>query len=71
MPEFPLAALERILKNQGASRVSRKACEEFSIILEEIAVHLAKEADTLAQHAGRRTIIAEDVRLAKKRGPGI
>ncbi len=71
MPEFPLAALEKILKNQGASRVSRKACVEFATILEDIATHLAKEANQLAEHAGRRTINANDVRLARKRGPGI
>jgi len=68
MSAFPLASLERILKENGAQRVSRNACVEFSIVLEEMTIHLSKEAAGLAEHAGRRTVNGDDVKLAKKRG---
>lgn len=62
-----LAAFERILKKAGAKRVSYPALQEFSIVMEEKLYNVAKEAAALAKHAGRKTIIAEDIRLAKRK----
>jgi histone H3/H4 len=62
-----LVAFERILKRAGAKRVSQSALEEFSTIMEEKLYAIAKEAAILAKHAGRKTIIAEDVRMARKK----
>jgi histone H3/H4 len=62
-----LLPLERILKRAGAPRVSRGALEEMARVLEERVGKVAKHAVALAQHAGRRTVLAEDVRLAKRR----
>ena len=62
-----LAPLERILKKAGAKRVSQDALEEFSKVLEEKFAKVASEAALLAKHAGRKTIIAEDIRLARKK----
>jgi histone H3/H4 len=62
-----LAAFERILKRAGAKRVSQSALEEFSAVMEEKLYVVAKEAAILAKHAGRKTIIADDIRLARKK----
>jgi histone H3/H4 len=62
-----LAAFERILKRAGAKRVSYPALQEFATVMEEKLYVVAKEAAILAKHAGRKTIIAEDVRFARKK----
>lgn len=62
-----LAAFERILKRAGAKRVSRPALQEFSNVMEEKLYIIAKEAAALAKHAGRKTIVAEDIRLARRK----
>ena len=68
MSELPLAPIERILKKAGATRVSKEACEEFAGVIEEIAFELAAETAALAKHAGRKTVMTKDVKLAKKKG---
>jgi histone H3/H4 len=62
-----LTAFERILKKAGAKRVSYPALQEFSIVMEEKLFNVAKEAAVLAKHAGRKTIIAEDIRFARRK----
>ena len=66
--KLPMAPLERLLKEQGAHRVSKSALSEFAGVLEEIGSELASEAVRLAKHAGRKTVHASDVRLARRRG---
>lgn len=68
MPELPLAPVDRIIRNQGAKRVSEEAVEEFAQVLEDIAADLAAESAALANHAGRKTVKAEDVRMARRKG---
>jgi len=67
MTNLPRLPFERILKNAGAKRVSHDALEEFASVMEEKLYKIAKEAAVLARHAGRKTILAEDVRIAKRR----
>lgn len=64
---LPVLPFERILKKAGAKRVSQDAIEEFAMITEEKLYAIAKEAAVLAKHAGRKTVFAEDVRIAKRR----
>jgi len=64
--DLPLAPLERILKKAGAKRVSKPALVEFAHVILDYAHDLSSEAAALAEHAGRKTIIGSDVRLAKK-----
>lgn len=64
--ELGLSAMYRILKKVGADRVSDESAEELRRIIEEIAETIAKDAVQMSQHAGRKTIKSEDVRLASK-----
>lgn len=63
---IPLAAMEKIMKNAGAERVSDKAKEALKAVLEEIGEEIASNAVKLASHAGRKTIKSGDVKLASK-----
>jgi histone H3/H4 len=64
---LPLASVDKLIRKAGAYRVSEGAAKELSVHLEEIAVDVAREAIILAEHAGRKTVKAEDIDLAKKR----
>lgn len=63
---IPLAAMEKIMKNAGAERVSDKAKSALKAVLEDIADEIAANAVKLAAHAGRKTIKAGDIKLASK-----
>ncbi|MBO3798884.1 MAG: NFYB/HAP3 family transcription factor subunit [Thermoproteota archaeon] len=65
--ELSLAAMYRILRKSGGERVSEEAAEELSRILEDIGTRIARDAAQLAVFAKRKTIRAEDVRMAAKR----
>lgn len=64
--EFGLSAMYRILKKAGADRVSDESANELRRILEELGAAIAKNAVEMSTHAGRKTIKADDVRLAAK-----
>jgi len=63
---LPLAPFERILKDAGAKRVSKTAMKEFAIVVEDISDEIARDAVKFAKHAGRKTVVGEDIRLAKR-----
>jgi len=64
---LPQASVDKLIRKAGAHRVSQGASEELAIHLEKAAVIVAREAVMLAEHAGRKTVKAEDISLAKKR----
>ncbi|MCE9653126.1 MAG: NFYB/HAP3 family transcription factor subunit [Nitrosarchaeum sp.] len=64
--ELGISAMYRILKKSGAERVSDESAEELRGIIEELANNIAKSAVDMALHAGRKTIKAEDIKLASK-----
>jgi histone H3/H4 len=64
--ELGISAMYRILKKAGAERVSDESAEELREIIEELANNIAKSAVDMALHAGRKTIKAEDIKLASK-----
>ncbi len=64
LPKLPF---ERTLKKVGAKRVSQEALEELATVMEDRLLAVAKDAVELAKHAGRKTIIAEDIRLSRKK----
>jgi len=61
-----LLAMERLMKDAGAYRVGEDAKEALRDALEEYAEQVSKKADELSKHAGRRTIKAEDIKLAAR-----
>ncbi|MBN1157488.1 histone family protein [Candidatus Woesearchaeota archaeon] len=63
---IPRAPLGRILMDVGAKRVSQDAMDVFSELLEGIAMEIGTKAMTMARHAGRKTVQAEDVKLAAR-----
>lgn len=64
MSVLPLAAVERIARKAGVERISAEALEELTISVEDIAAELVKEIETITKHAGRRTVNAEDIKIA-------
>ena len=64
--ELGLSALYRILKKSGAERVSDESADELRRIVEDIATEIAKNAVDMSKHAKRKTVKAEDVKLASK-----
>jgi len=64
--ELGLSAMYRILKKSGAQRVSDESAVELRRVIEEIAEAIAKNAIDMANHAGRKTVKTEDVKLASK-----
>ena len=63
---LPLAAMEKILRQCGADRVSDKAKVALKNTMEDLADQIAVKAVDLAKHAGRVTVKASDVKLAAK-----
>lgn len=64
--QFTKQPIRKIFKKAGAKRVSDKAAIELARILEERTKLIALEAKRLSEHAGRRTVMRQDVKSAKK-----
>ena len=66
MSEIPKAPVARIIKESGAERVSEDAKVALADYLDEVARNVAKEANAVAKIAKRKTVKAEDIKLAIK-----
>jgi len=65
MPELPLAPVERLIRKAGAERVSEDAASALASILEDYAATISARSVKLCKHAGRKTVTADDIKLAK------
>lgn len=63
---LPAAAMEKLLKKVGAPRVSQSAKEALREVLETYGEQVGEKAVKLAAHSGRKTVKAEDIKLAVK-----
>jgi histone H3/H4 len=68
--ELPIAPIARIVKNAGAERISEDAKIELAETVEACATATAEKAIAYAKHAGRKTITAKDIKLAKQNSCG-
>lgn len=64
--ELTLRPIRRIFKRAGAKRISDHAIKELAKISEDRAKSLLIEAKKLSGHAGRRTVMKQDIKMAKK-----
>lgn len=67
MGELPVAAMDRIIRKATGLRVGLDARAELAKALEKRGAEIAVEARKYAKHAKRRTVKAEDIRLAMKK----
>lgn len=65
MANLPIAPVERIIK-ENAQRVSTSAAKALAEVLEEYGTEISLKAVKLARHAGRKTVTAEDIKLATR-----
>ena len=66
MSELPKAPVARLMKSVGATRISGDAIDLMNEAMEDYGISIATKANTYAHHAGRKTIKADDVKLALK-----
>jgi len=59
-------AMDKIIREAGALRVSDDAKEALADVLEQKALEISMEAKKFAEHAGRKTVTEKDIRLAVK-----
>ena len=66
MKELPDLAIERLMKEKGAERVSEDAKKEMRKILQEHLYNLSTKAAKVTNHADRKTINSGDIYIAKE-----
>jgi histone H3/H4 len=64
---FSINYFERIFKEAGAERISRKAAEFLENHVEEIVKKILIEANKIAKNSKRKTIMREDIKVAIKK----
>ncbi len=64
--QFTKQPIRKMFKKAGAKRVSDKAVTEMAKILEEKTKLIVTEANRLSEHAGRRTVMKEDIKMARR-----
>lgn len=57
-------AMDKIIREAGALRVSDSAKQALADVLEEKGLEISQEAKKFAEHAGRKTVTEKDIKLA-------
>ena len=64
---FATARVDALVRNAGAFRVSAGATYRLNEVLTSYAMTLAKYANEIAKHNGRKTVQENDIKLAAKK----
>lgn len=64
--DLPKAPINRMFKKIGGDRLSAEARDLILADVEDYAMDLMKGSLNISKHVGRKTVLAEDVKLAKK-----
>lgn len=64
--DLPKAPINRMLKELGGDRLSSDARDLILEDVENYAKGLIRDSLNISRHAGRKTVMVEDVKLAKK-----
>lgn len=67
MTDIAISPIDRIMRKAGAERVSEEAAEALREVIESLALDVSREAIALAKHAGRKTVNAEDIKMASRK----
>jgi len=63
---LPKAPVERLIRSSGAERVSDGAARQLAEVLEKIGYTISEQAKKYAMHAGRKTVVGQDIKLASE-----
>jgi histone H3/H4 len=58
--------LERIIRRNGAERVSKRAAKKLALVLEEYGIEISQRAMKFAHEDNRKTVRKEDITKAIK-----
>ncbi len=63
---IPRAPVEKLIIKAGAERVGDDAVEELCDFLTKKGTEIAKKALEISKHSGRKTVMADDIKLANE-----
>lgn len=64
MSDLPVATINRIVKKHGVERIGGDATAKLVELTEAYIAKISTDAKKLADHAGRKTLKADDIALA-------